>query len=181
MKKLLNPWALLFLGALSFFGKAEAQTTFAKRLTITLYTKASATDTTALFSFPAVAGLAEISPSTTSQNPPDQSWWNGAHALVVTQTSGDLCDSLEIKIKPLDYDGTVIDNDSLVVGSKTVAASGNIVKILNKPHVFTLTGSFDPCFGISAAFTVGDISTTLKTRTFTVEHVTNGSYHVKGN
>lgn len=154
-----------------------AQTTWAKRITITLYNNNA--DTTVYFSFPAVAGFAEISPSTTSQNPPDQVWSNGAHALVLKQTSGGLMDSLQIKIKPLDYDGTVVDNDSLVLGSLTDGSTGNLIKILNKPHVFTVTGSFDPLFGIAATFTCADQDTIVQTHTIAVEHTSNGSYYVR--
>lgn len=177
--------SLLKLGVLTIaltlsWGVTLAQTTQFKSITITLHD--SGADTTAFFSFPAAAGLAEISPSTISQNPPDQVISNGSHDLVVTQTSGVLGDSLEIKIKPLDHTGTVIDNDSLVIGSTTVATVGNLVKILNKPHTFVVTGAFGPsCFGIAATFKQGDNAIGVITRTYLVKHVTNGTYHVKTN
>ena len=175
MKKILRLILLACLFLLLNPFMSFGQTTWAKRITFSI-AGAGVIDTT-YFSFPSVSGFAEISPSTTSQNPPDQSWWNGSHALVLRQTSGSLGDSLRVKFKPLDYDGSIIMNDSLVIGSITIAATGALVGTLNKPYVFTITGSFDPCFGVAMIFTQGDGG--VASRTYVVEHVTNGSYYVR--
>jgi hypothetical protein len=135
---------------------------------------------TLFFAFPPAGGLPEVQPSSTTQiNPPDQNFWNGAHSLVIRQTAGALGDSLQIKFKPLDSNGDIIMNDSLVIGSLTVAATGALIGTLNKPYIFTITGSFDPSFGVAAIFQQADGG--VASRTYNVKHVTNGIYHVKIN
>lgn len=109
---------------------------------------------TVFFAMPAADNAPNVSPSTTTIDPPDRVNNTGWNTLEVQNLSSTACDSLRIVVYGINANGSIVQGDSVLAGSITVSNTYGDKRVW---HI-SLANHFTNVFGYWVKVSMGDLS-----------------------